>query len=247
MVHATHPCGTAAAARRHRYHGEPPCADCAEAERADHRVRYGTENAEATRKRRDYYRDIEGPRRKAKRQLRTLKRDLPCSEDCGRLVGSGGSKGRCQRCNQRLARAELRKNPQPCVVDGCERPVRSLGQPYCNMHRSRMRRYGEPGPAESLIGPRGEWRINKKGYRIQVINGREVLEHRVVMERKLGRPLHRWENVHHKNGNRADNALSNLELWVKPQPPGQRAEDLAAWVTEFYPELVTAALMSLAA
>lgn len=39
-----------------------------------------------------------------------------------------------------------------------------------------------------------------------------ALEHRVIMARALGRPLKPWEVIHHRNRDRADNRLANLEL-----------------------------------
>jgi hypothetical protein len=56
-----------------------------------------------------------------------------------------------------------------------------------------------------------------------------ILEHRHVMERHIGRPLHPWETVHHMTGGfkgRSNNDVSNLELWSGRHPKGHRVEDV---------------------
>jgi len=59
-----------------------------------------------------------------------------------------------------------------------------------------------------------------------------VLEHILVMEKKIGRHLIAGETVHHKNAQRADNRANNLELWSGNHPTGARAADLLSWAYE---------------
>ena len=67
--------------------------------------------------------------------------------------------------------------------------------------------------------------------------GNWVLEHRLVMEVAIGRPLEKHENVHHKNGDRADNRPANLELWSTKQPAGQRVEEKVRFAIEILDSL----------
>ena len=142
----------------------------------------------------------------------------------------------CSRSCSGAARRGKRKNPdeaaRECPVCGSmfSREVRRPWRKTC----------GDSACKRAVSWPSGEAHPNYKdgksftqGY--VRVGGR--LEHRVVMEELLGRPLERFEEVHHRNAIRHDNRPENLELWVKRQPGGARAQDLidyAHWVLDTY-------------
>lgn len=81
---------------------------------------------------------------------------------------------------------------------------------------------------ECRATPIGTRQLTDQGYVRVMTEAGWVAEHRHVMAQTLGRPLALRERVHHKNGNRADNAPNNLELWRlkdRNQPGGVRAAD----------------------
>jgi len=140
----------------------------------------------------------------------------------GNPLGGSGSGRKVQHIN--------------CTIDNCDKPHAAQG--LCQMHYRRNALYGSPHIVHEP--KRSEKRyVNKNGYIVvyapenptSAVNG-FGLEHRLVMAKSLGRPLEQHETVHHKNGNRSDNRIENLELWSTIQPPGQRTEDKVQYALE---------------
>lgn len=55
-------------------------------------------------------------------------------------------------------------------------------------------------------------RDNMKSYKCITLNGKQVRLHRALMEAYIGRKLMPWELVHHDDGDKHNNELSNLSI-----------------------------------
>lgn len=121
-------------------------------------------------------------------------------------------------------------NNNPCLIDSCSKKFHAKG--YCEKHYRKLLDHGDPDYPDRKR--KDKWLRNGYAfiYKPKHPNSNswgQIAEHRFIMSEHLGRPLLSEENVHHKNGIRDDNRISNLELWIKGQPSGQRKEDLVKW------------------
>lgn len=127
-----------------------------------------------------------------------------------------------------------KKTGAPCSTKGCVGLTVARGM--CSNCYQHFMKHGDPTKRSDWFNRRSEKIVDPKGYVLVYVGkhpnanrSSRVQEHRLVMSEFLGRPLRSNENVHHKNGNKADNGIENLELWVTAQPPGQRPLDLMKW------------------
>lgn len=126
-----------------------------------------------------------------------------CSDEC-----KGTERRTCQQCGTEFDRRRQTKGLF------CSRACKKAAQAWA-VGRTKLDAKGyvlikvEPGTPGVFASDRQPW----------------MFEHRYVMQLKLGRPMKDYETVHHVNGNRSDNRLENLELWLRPHRDGIRASD----------------------
>lgn len=124
---------------------------------------------------------------------------------------------RCFECGKDFKRYTTAARPVP---------IKRFCSKACQGQNSRIRQVTDQGYIKVFVG-KDVPGTQPSGH---------IMEHRLVMQEHLGRPLLPHENVHHINGVRDDNRLENLELWSVSQPKGQRVEDKVAWAREFLAE-----------
>jgi len=63
-------------------------------------------------------------------------------------------------------------------------------------------------------------------WRVRLSDGRLMPEHRFLMEQHLGRSITDDEQVHHRNENKLDNRISNLEVLTLPEHTREHHQEL---------------------
>lgn len=132
---------------------------------------------------------------------------LPCATDgCGNLAQHAGL---CDK-HYRLSRPK-----GLCQIDGCDRVEHT--RRLCGLHYRRLLKHGDVGPAGMVVNANSGWSYNQGYIRVYVPGHPcadaygQAQQHRVVAW-DAGLLTDLSHHVHHKDHDRANNALSNLEV-----------------------------------
>ena len=117
-----------------------------------------------------------------------------CSNECCNESKVTSVECFCETCGKSFMKS-------PCKEEKrfCSRPCMGVGYS------------GNGNPA--YIGDH----LDVRGYVLTLINGKQHLLHRIIMEKHIGRKLTKDEHVHHINGIECDNDINNLQLMTNSE------------------------------
>lgn len=161
---------------------------------------------------------------------------LFCTGTCRSTHLRRAREKQCPVCQQTFTQPY--SGQETCSVE-CKNALITKKRPNCPICGTRVRKASSKFCSHSCAAreqnrqdhwsrrPDGAKRDHGSQYILIKAEGKWVMEHRLIMETKLGRKLEPHERVHHKDGDRKNNDIDNLELWKvrKKDPAGVRAAD----------------------